>query len=170
MSCCELGAEEHVVLLTMHHIVSDGWSMGVLVGEVAALYAAYVDGASRRSRNCRFSTRTSRLAARVAARRSAGGAAGLLARSSWRTLPAARLAARTDRVRRCRRYRGRDQSVALCSDTDRRSCSDLSRREGATLFMTLLAGFQLLLCRYAGQRTCVSGHADSERNGRRRKG
>ena len=36
-----LGAEDHVVLLTMHHIASDGWSMGVLIKEVAALYEAY---------------------------------------------------------------------------------------------------------------------------------
>src|SRR6185437_10221197 len=37
-----LGEGEHIVMLTLHHIVSDGWSMGVLVQEVAALYSAYV--------------------------------------------------------------------------------------------------------------------------------
>src|SRR5262249_28165927 len=40
-----LGAEEHVLLFTMHHIVSDGWSMNVLTREVGALYEAYVNGA-----------------------------------------------------------------------------------------------------------------------------
>jgi acyl carrier protein len=39
-----LGAAEHVVLLTMHHIVSDGWSVGVLVREVGALYEAFSNG------------------------------------------------------------------------------------------------------------------------------
>ncbi|HST60941.1 MAG TPA: amino acid adenylation domain-containing protein, partial [Longimicrobium sp.] len=39
-----LGAEEHVLLLTLHHIVSDGWSTGVLFGELSALYAAYGEG------------------------------------------------------------------------------------------------------------------------------
>ena len=39
-----LGTEEHVLLFTMHHIVSDGWSMGLLVREVAALYKAYQEG------------------------------------------------------------------------------------------------------------------------------
>jgi aspartate racemase len=39
-----LSAEEHVLLVTMHHIVSDGWSIGILIREVAALYAAYVRG------------------------------------------------------------------------------------------------------------------------------
>ena len=40
----QLGEQEHVLLATMHHIVSDGWSMGVLVKEVGTLYEAYVQG------------------------------------------------------------------------------------------------------------------------------
>src|SRR5205823_2213343 len=39
-----MGADDHVLLLTMHHIVSDGWSMGIFVGELNALYAAFVEG------------------------------------------------------------------------------------------------------------------------------
>src|SRR5439155_7602286 len=39
-----LADEEHVLLLTMHHIVSDGWSMGVLIEELAALYESFVAG------------------------------------------------------------------------------------------------------------------------------
>ena len=39
-----VAAEEHMVLLTMHHIISDGWSMGVLIKEVGALYQAYSEG------------------------------------------------------------------------------------------------------------------------------
>jgi non-ribosomal peptide synthetase component F len=45
--CCALAADEHVLLLCMHHIVSDGWSMGVLQRELGALYAAFVRGAPR---------------------------------------------------------------------------------------------------------------------------
>ena len=41
-----LSETEHVLLLTMHHIVSDGWSMGVFVQELAALYDAYIAGRS----------------------------------------------------------------------------------------------------------------------------
>src|SRR5206468_1165368 len=40
----QLGETEHVLLGSMHHIVSDGWSMGVLVREVGALYAAFAAG------------------------------------------------------------------------------------------------------------------------------
>src|SRR5690606_36484376 len=36
-----VGDDEHIILLTMHHIISDGWSMGVLVREIAALYQAF---------------------------------------------------------------------------------------------------------------------------------
>ena len=43
-----LGEEEHVLLITMHHIVSDGWSMGVLVEELSALYRTYVRGEQER--------------------------------------------------------------------------------------------------------------------------
>ena len=36
--------QEHVVVLVMHHIISDGWSMGLLIGEVTRLYGAYASG------------------------------------------------------------------------------------------------------------------------------
>src|SRR3972149_5366848 len=39
-----LGPEEHLLLLTMHHITSDGWSVGVLIGEIASLYSAFFIG------------------------------------------------------------------------------------------------------------------------------
>ncbi|HEX8145220.1 MAG TPA: amino acid adenylation domain-containing protein, partial [Pyrinomonadaceae bacterium] len=44
MKLLRLSEEEHVLLVTMHHIISDGWSMGVLIREVAALYEAYSAG------------------------------------------------------------------------------------------------------------------------------
>src|SRR5205085_2429984 len=43
-SLLRLADEEHVLLLTMHHIISDGWSLGVFVREVAALYGAFLSG------------------------------------------------------------------------------------------------------------------------------
>ncbi|WP_430758758.1 condensation domain-containing protein, partial [Pseudomonas syringae] len=39
-----MAEDHHVLLLTMHHIVSDGWSIGVLTRELAALYAAFSQG------------------------------------------------------------------------------------------------------------------------------
>ncbi|HEX8191249.1 MAG TPA: amino acid adenylation domain-containing protein, partial [Pyrinomonadaceae bacterium] len=43
-SLVRVGSEEHVLLVTMHHIISDGWSLGVLVGEVSRLYGAFCRG------------------------------------------------------------------------------------------------------------------------------
>ena len=43
-SVLKLGEEEHILLLTLHHIVSDGWSMGVLLGELSAIYNAFIAG------------------------------------------------------------------------------------------------------------------------------
>ena len=43
-----LEEQEHVLLVTMHHIVSDGWSMGIMVREIGQLYGAYVKGEESR--------------------------------------------------------------------------------------------------------------------------
>src|SRR5215472_13367202 len=43
-SLIKIGPQDHVLLLTMHHVVSDGWSMGVLVREIATIYQAVVEG------------------------------------------------------------------------------------------------------------------------------
>ena len=45
MKLLKLGEQEHVLLRTMHHIVSDGWSEGVFSRELTALYEAYREGA-----------------------------------------------------------------------------------------------------------------------------
>ena len=55
-----LDEEDYVFLLTMHHIVCDGWSMGVFFRELAALYTAFSWGSRRRCRSCRSSMRTLR--------------------------------------------------------------------------------------------------------------
>ena len=75
-----LGAEEQVLLFTMHHIVSDGWSMNILTREVSALYEAYAAGQeSPLTRVADPVCGLCSVAARVAAGRSAGRATGILA-------------------------------------------------------------------------------------------
>jgi len=44
LSLLRLGEQEHVLLLTMHHIISDGWSTGVFIKEMAVLYEAFAQG------------------------------------------------------------------------------------------------------------------------------
>ena len=54
----KLSEQEHVLLLVMHHIASDGWSMGILMRELSDFYEAESSGCSAGCPNCKFSTRT----------------------------------------------------------------------------------------------------------------
>ena len=87
--CCAWAPAAHVLLLTLHHIVADGWSMGVFIQELGALCDAISRGAEPAAAGAAGAVRGLRgLAARVAAGRGAGGAAGLLAGGAWPALPA----------------------------------------------------------------------------------
>ncbi|HEX8719954.1 MAG TPA: amino acid adenylation domain-containing protein [Pyrinomonadaceae bacterium] len=151
-----LGEEEHVLLLTMHHIVSDGWSMGVLVSEVSALYEAFAGGSQ---------SPLSELPVQYAdyAAWQRGWLQGeVLERqlSYWREKLAGApplLELPTDRPRPpVQTFRGARRVLALDTEVAQ-ACRALSRREGATLFMTLLAGFKALLYRWSGEGEVVVG-------------
>ena len=151
-----LGEEEHVLLLTMHHIVSDGWSMGVLVSEVSALYEACADGKP---------SPLAELSVQYAdyTEWQRGWLQGeLLERqlTYWREKLAGApplLELPTDRPRPpVQSFRGARRVLALDPEVAR-ACRALSRREGATLFMTLLAGFKALLHRWSGETEVVVG-------------
>ena len=130
--CCAWASDEHVLLLTMHHIVSDGWSMGVLVRELAALYDAFAAGqALAAAARCPSSTPTtpsgsaSGCRARCWTRSSATGSEQLAgAPPRWSCPP-------TGRVRPCSRYRGATLPVraarASCPRRSRRSCQQRGR-------------------------------------------
>jgi amino acid adenylation domain-containing protein/non-ribosomal peptide synthase protein (TIGR01720 family) len=151
-----LAPEVHVLVLSMHHVVSDGWSMGVLVGEIEALYAAFTTGRPSPLRAlpiqyADFAVWQRRWLAETALQqqlaywteRLAGAPAGL------------ELA--TDRPRPAvPSFRGAVHSFAI--DADRTaSLMKLARAEGATLFMVLLATFNVLLARWSGQDDVVVG-------------
>jgi acyl carrier protein len=145
-----LGATEHVVLLTMHHIVSDGWSVGVLVREVGALYEAFSNG--RTSPLAELSIQYGDYAVWQREwlqgevleeqlrywKEQLGGAAGVLELQTDRPRPAVQT------------HRGAHQPFML-TDSLSKSLEQVSRREGVTLFMTLLAAWQTLLHRYTEQ-------------------
>ena len=154
---------EHVLLLTIHHIVSDGWSMGVFVRELAALYEAYMAGRSSPLQELpiqyadfaiwqREWLQGERLEEQL---------------SYWRAqladaLPLLELP--TDRPRSpVQSYRGGHETLLL-SESLSRSLKELSRREGATLFMTLLSAFSALLYRYSGQHDILIGTPIANRN------
>ena len=151
-----LGAEEHVLLLNMHHIVSDGWSIGVLVKELSALYTVYAQG--QPSPLMELAIQYADYA--VWQRQWLQGEVLQEQLQYWREqlqgAPAV-LELPTDHPRPAvQSFRGGRQSLLLDHGVSER-LKELSRREGVTLFMTLLAAWQVLLSRYSGQEEIVVG-------------
>ena len=151
-----LDDQEHLLLVVMHHIVTDAWSCGVLFDELARCYEARLDGQAPALPALalqfgdavlwqREPAQEQQIADQLAYwRQTLDGASGVL------ELP-------TDRPRRpvptgrgARHHLRIPLSVAA-------GLADLARREHATLFMALLAAFQTLLGRHAGQDDVVVG-------------
>jgi amino acid adenylation domain-containing protein len=154
---------EHVLLVTLHHIVSDGWSMGILVRELGALYAAHIEerpaalpglpiqyadfaGWQREWLNAGEMQRqldywTTKLA----------GAPTLLQLPSDRPRPADQS------------YRGLTYRFAVPASIASR-LHDLARSAEATLFMCLTAAFNVLLSRYCAQSDICIGTPIANRN------
>ncbi|HEU0052215.1 MAG TPA: amino acid adenylation domain-containing protein, partial [Longimicrobium sp.] len=158
----QLAADDHALLLTTHHIVSDGWSMGVLNRELGALYGAfrrgepdplpplavqYADYAAWQRRwvegdvlreQAEFWTRT------------LGGAPELL------ELP-------TDRPRPARMDHAGAHVPVVLDEELTEGLKALSRRNGTTLFMTVLAGWAMVLSRLSRQDDVVIGTPTANR-------
>ncbi len=146
----QLDDDEHVALLTMHHIVSDGWSMGVLVRELCALYAAYA--ANQPSKLPELSVQYADFTTWQRERLSGDRLDELT--SYWKkqlggNLPVLDLP--IDRPRGATpTFKGAVQPFTLSPELTH-ALEGLSKQEGATMFMTLLAAIQLLLQRYTNQ-------------------
>lgn len=151
-----LDAEEWMVFLTLHHLVFDIWSLDVLYRELTALYEAFCEGRPSPLQPLsvqyadytlwqRELLRGERLEALLAYwRKRLAGAAPLLA------LP-------TDRARPLMQsHRGAELAFSVPPSTVS-ALKQLGVREGATLFMTLLAAFKVLLLRFSGQEDMVVG-------------
>jgi len=145
-----LGEKDHVALLTLHHIISDGWSMGVLVREVASLYESYSRGVTAQLPELEIQYGD------YAVWQREWLASGVLEeqleywKEQLRGAPAV-LELPTDRARPAvQSYRGAMHTATLPAELSK-SIKKLGRRENVTLFMTLLAAFQVLLRRYSGQ-------------------
>ncbi len=158
-----LADDEHVLFLTMHHIISDGWSMGVLIRELAALYEAFSKGESSPLPELPIQyvdfaawqldwLRGSNLESHVSYwKRQLGG-----------ELPVLELA--TDFLPPpVRTHRGARRSLRLPASLTE-SLKAISVQEGVTLYMTLLAAFQTLLHKYTGQIDVVVGTPIAGRN------
>ena len=157
-----LAAAEHVLLLSMHHIVFDGWSHGVFWRELSVLYEAYSTGkpAPLPELSIQYADfahwqqqwlQGDRLATHLAYwRQQLANVSPLQLATDW-----PRPALQT--------FRGARHPLAI-SAALLQALHDLSRRHGVTLFMTLLAAFQLLLHRYTDQDDIVVGSLIANRN------
>ena len=158
----KLATDEHVLVVTMHHIISDGWSMGVLIREVTSLYAAFLK---------RQPSPLPELLVQYAdfamwQRDWLSGAVLEEQLGYWRKQlqdAPAHLELATDYPRPAvQTFNGATAAVILPSALSE-AVKQLSQRE-ATLFMTLLAVFQMLLYRYTGQADLCIGTPIANRN------
>ncbi len=158
-----LGDQDHVLLLTLHHIVSDGWSMGVLFRELSALYRAYCTGKSSPLPELpiqyvdyaqwqRQWFQSEKWTEQVDYwRKQLDGAPRVL------ELP-------TDHPRPpIQTYAGASESLLLPTSLSQ-SLRSLGSKQNATLSMTLLAAFSILLHRYTGENDIVVGTPIAGRN------
>ncbi|MFM6106645.1 MAG: amino acid adenylation domain-containing protein, partial [Sphaerospermopsis kisseleviana] len=162
-SLLQISAREYVLLLTMHHIVSDGWSIGVLISELSSLYAAFCAGEP--SPLPALPLQYADFA--VWQRQWLSGVVLETQLNYWREQlqdapPLLQLP--TDRPRPVVQiYQGKTQTWGLNQDLTRKLQS-LSGESGTTLFMTVLAAFATLLYRYSGQSDILVGTPIANRN------
>jgi amino acid adenylation domain-containing protein len=161
----KLQPEKHILLINMHHIISDGWSIGVFVRELSHLYGAFVAGekptlADLPIQYADFAVwQRQWLQGKVLAaqleywKRQLADAPPLLELPTDRPRPAIQT------------FQGKTERFQLDSKLTQQ-LKALSQQSGCTLFMTLLAAFGVVLSRYSGQTDIVIGSAIANRNRR----
>ncbi|MBD1861335.1 MULTISPECIES: non-ribosomal peptide synthetase [Trichocoleus] len=158
----QLEATEYLLLLNLHHIISDGWSLGVLMRELGALYTAFAEGQP---------SPLSELPIQYAdfahwQRQWLQGEVLESQLAYWRQqlqdLPVLNLPIDHPRPA-TQSYKGAIAPLALSHQLTQ-ALEELSQQAGTTLFMTLLAAFQALLFRYTGQTNVAVGSPIANRN------
>lgn len=163
----KLGESHHVLLITLHHVITDGWSMGILVREMTALFHAFSEGKPNPLKPLKLNYvdfanwhRTRLDEGHLEEQR-----------SYWirqlRNLPSLEL--NTDRPRpKKQTYNGAHIDLEIEADSATK-LNALSQRHRVTLFMTLLAVFKIALARYSNQKDIAVGtpianrtHPDTE--------
>ncbi len=166
VSLLKLSEQEHVLLVTMHHIISDGWSLGILIRELNALYAAYAEGRPSPLPEPTLQYADYALWQRQWLQGEVLDRQLAYWKEQLRDIPAA-LELPTDRPRPAvPSFRGGQLTFAFPEDVIR-SLNELARREGATLYMVLLSALCVLLGRWSGQKDVVVGSPIAGRTHRR---
>ncbi|KYC40344.1 non-ribosomal peptide synthetase [Scytonema hofmannii PCC 7110] len=159
----ELSPQEHVLLLVMHHIATDGWSMSILFEQLTSLYKAFTNNLPNPLPELpiQFADyvvwQHQWLEGEVLEKQLNYWKQHLANATTVLELP-------TDRQRQpVQSFRGATQSFEIPQSLSQ-ALNALSRQEGVTLFMTLLAAFQILLYRYTGQQDILVGSPIAGRN------
>jgi amino acid adenylation domain-containing protein len=159
----QVATDEYVLLFAIHHIAADGWSMGILIGELSAYYRAMATGTSALLpelpvQYADFSVwQRQWLTNQVLERQLNYWKKQLTGAPPLLELP-------TDRPRPAiQTFRGGTEQLQLDSLLTSQ-LKKLSLESGSTLFMTLLAGFVVLMSRYSGQTDLVVGSPIANRN------
>jgi amino acid adenylation domain-containing protein len=166
LALVKLNEEEHVLLLTMHHIISDGWSIGILLGELVSHYNDLVRGIATGTDSLpKLSVQYADFASWQRKYLSGPGLVQQL--EFWRKqldgAPAV-MNLPLDRPRAAvRGFRGARRSLTISKEIAD-GLKTIARSEHATLFMTLLTAFQLLLSCLTGDQDIVVGSPTAGRN------
>jgi amino acid adenylation domain-containing protein len=159
----QLSNDDYALIVTMHHIVTDAWSVGIFIRELSALYASFAEEQQSPLRPVAIQyadfahwqqqwLQGDVLAAQMAYwKQHLAGAPPLLNFPTDRPRPAVQ------------KFAGETQTITLPASLTE-SLKALSRQQGATLFMTLLAAFKTLLFRYTNQKDIVVGTPIAGRN------
>jgi amino acid adenylation domain-containing protein len=150
-----LQAQEHILVLTMHHIIADGWSLGIVVREISMLYASFDAGTPSLLPELPIQYADYSMWQREWL------AGGVMERQLeyWKKQLAgvAPLELPTDHSRPfSQSYKGKTIYFQIAPSLTQ-ELRELSQRESVSLYMTLLAAFQILLYRYTGQRDITVG-------------
>jgi amino acid adenylation domain-containing protein/natural product biosynthesis luciferase-like monooxygenase protein len=158
MRCClvQLGPEEQVLLVTVHHIVWDGWSAGVFFRELAPIYAALIRGETPSLSSARLQHADFAIWQRTWLTEEALATSMSYWKKHLADVPAL-LAMPVDHPRPAvQSHRGAAYQFELSVELQN-SLRALSQREGVTLFMLMLAAYKVLLWRYSSQEDIVIG-------------
>ncbi|MDP1419335.1 non-ribosomal peptide synthase/polyketide synthase [Peribacillus simplex] len=159
----QLGKEEWLLLCTMHHIISDAWSIGILINELLAFYEEETSGkpAGLSSLSIQYADfakwQKQWLQGEVLDRQLTYWQEELSGELPILQLP-------VDFPRPVTQTYAGDTYHVVLPHTLLSSLKDLSQREGSTLFMTLMAAYQSFLARYTGQKDILVGSPIANRN------
>ncbi|KAF9944718.1 hypothetical protein BGZ72_002060, partial [Mortierella alpina] len=159
----QLDGDEYTLVITQHHIVSDGWSFGIMLDELSQLYTAYTQG----QRNPLQSLEIQYPDYAAWQRRWFSGDRLKIQSEFWRTALSdapVLLDLPTDRPRPPQQSFNGDHVTIEFDSQITRALQQLSQKHGVTLFMTLLSAWSAVLSRLSGQEDVVIGIPSANRS------